>query len=830
MTSIASIADRSAIFAAIFGFCARFSVGEIWRVRPRPVSARLAAGGRLRARIALRPMRRALLGGLVVGGAVALPSSASAMTWSGAITATAVGPVSANWSNPSNWADWANGVGTISALTSSTLNFPVLSSPACTASPPTGACYASTNDVSGLNVSGISIDDGAPYQLGGNAITLAAGGITARPSTGETDQGFPSLGVPISLGAPQTWSITGGPENQQLEIGAPVTGHSDALAIGLSNQTVLGLYADDEVGPVRVTSSGTGAPSTVQLGGLGTSGSLNGTDANPVSFSGAGLLADPGTVGPLTMTGGQLEVGTSYQAGTLAVSGGATLDSTSTLSAYIPRSGTRPGTDFSQLSATGTVNLGNAQLSLGGQTIAGEVPSCPVLTPGDVDTLVTTTGSLTGTFAGVPDGTTIPIDCPAGSIRTPPTVKIDYTAHTVTATVETSDGVATATTLSPPNPASVVTNQAVTLTASVSAGSGSGSRTRLSAGSKMSVSAGSGTPAGRVEFDDNGTAIAGCSNRPLALDGTATCQTAFTAASPAALSAVFEPADSSSFYDSTSAPVNLAVGKDSTTTTLTASSSTPAAGASVIYTATVTPADAGATEPSDSVQFLDGGTAIDSCASQPLTAGPSSSVATCTLSYPAGGSHNITATYLGDGDFAISTSTPPQIVTVRPATGAAATGAPAIGAAAIGAPATGAPAIGAPATGAPAMIGAPATGAPATSPPVVAHQTSGVTASGRLGVKLTCGGSPCSGTMKLTAASKRTTRIGKRKKTTTTIMTIGSVSFSGLAGGAHRISLRLNKTGFRLLKQGGYRLIVTVVVTYKSGSTTKTIRSTITLT
>lgn len=112
---------------------------------------------------------------------------------------------------------------------------------------------------------------------------------------------------------------------------------------------------------------------------------------------------------------------------------------------------------------------------------------------------------------------------------------------------------------------------------------------------------------------------------------------------------MFEPADGSSLYDSTSAPIDLTVGTDSTTTTLTISSSMPAAGASVTYTATVTPADAGVAEPSDSVEFLDGRTAIGSCASPPLTAGPSSSVATCTLSYPAAGSHNIAATYLGDG-------------------------------------------------------------------------------------------------------------------------------------------------------------------------------------
>ena len=488
---------------------------------------------------------------------------------------------------------------------------------------------------------------GALYQISGNPVTLGAGGISAAPSASDANQGSPDFQVPVTLGASQTWSITGGSYNQQLAIAAAVTGSTHALAINLSNQTSLGLYADNEVGAVSVTSSG--APSTVELGHPNNPGSLNGTDGNPVSFSGgARLLADPGTVGPLTMAGGQIQVGEPFQAGTLAVNGGVTLDSTSSLATYIRRSGTTAGTDFSQLTATGAVDLAGANLAIGGETLVGEAYSCPVLTPGDVDTLVTTTGSLTGTFSGVPDGTTIPVDCPGASVP-PPTVRINYTANAVTATVETSGGTTTTTGLAatPPSP---VTNQAVTLTATVSADSG--------------------TPYGTVEFDNNGTAIAGCSSQRLASNGSsyaATCQTAFTAASsPEALTAVFRPADGSNLQGSTSPVDMLTVSKDSTTATLTVSSPTPAVGASVTYTATVAPQDAGAAEPSGPVEFLDGGMAIGACASQPLTLGPSSSVASCTLSYPAAGSHSITATYPGDSNFTGSTSSPPQTVTVQP--------------------------------------------------------------------------------------------------------------------------------------------------------------------
>ena len=44
---------------------------------------------------------------------------------------------------------------------------------------------------------------------------------------------------------------------------------------------------------------------------------------------------------------------------------------------------------------------------------------------------MTTTESLTGTFAGIPDGTIVPVLCPASQ----PMVRINYTENAVTATV-----------------------------------------------------------------------------------------------------------------------------------------------------------------------------------------------------------------------------------------------------------------------------------------------------------------------------------------------------------------------------------------------------------
>ena len=225
-------------------------------------------------------------------------------------------------------------------------------------------------------------------------------------------------------------------------------------------------------------------------------------------------------------------------------------------------------------------------------------------------------------------------------------MKINYTPNSATATVMTSDGMPTTTALSANPAGALTTNQSVTLTATVSADS---------------------TPTGTVEFDSNGTPITGCLNRRLASDGqsaTATCQTSFAAASNDSVTAVFRPPDGTTLQGSTDETA-LLVRKGSTTTTVSVSDPAPPVGKTLRYAATVAPDDAGAVEPSGAVQFLDEGIPIGACSNQRLSAGASSPVAYCTLSYETPGSHNITATYAGDDNFTGSTSPQPQVVTVH---------------------------------------------------------------------------------------------------------------------------------------------------------------------
>jgi hypothetical protein len=469
---------------------------------------------------------------LVALALLALPAVgfAADYTWTGA-TPT-VTPEASNWSKATNWE------GSAPSGTVGTLTFPALTNPACTTEPPSSTCYASNNDIGGLNVDALSIDDGVGYRLTGNAITLGAGGITSTATT--SNPGYASIGLPITLSAPQTWSIDGGSFGGQLGVKGNVTGTSQALALHLS--TFLNLESDIEAGPVTVTGGNVG------LGNPMSSATLNGSDGNTVSFETSGLFALNGSIGPFTIgEHSHFQLGQGYSfgagsgAGTLSA-GGAILQSNSLFSTFINQAGTTAGTDYSQLSATGPVNLNGGNLEISdGESQAGGSFSCNTLTLGDTDTLITTTGALTGTFHNVPDGTVVPIQCfGTGSA---PSARINYSAHAVTATVVSGTSTPTSTALQVSN-ASLLTGEAVT------------------------------------------------------------------------------------------------------------------------YTATVTPTTLGASSPSGSVAFFDGGQPIGSCTAQPLSLGSSFSTATCTVSYPTAGSHAISASYSGDASYEVSASSP-QTVTVQ---------------------------------------------------------------------------------------------------------------------------------------------------------------------
>jgi Invasin, domain 3/Bacterial Ig-like domain (group 3) len=200
-------------------------------------------------------------------------------------------------------------------------------------------------------------------------------------------------------------------------------------------------------------------------------------------------------------------------------------------------------------------------------------------------------------------------------------------------------------------PKAAVTNQQVILVATVTSSSSGAA------------------PSGIVSFEDAGAPIEGCTDPIPALGQqpgqsvTETCETSFAAStSPEQLAAVYTPGAGSSVAGSAGA-ATLEVGLDSTSIALDVSNPAVAVDGSATYTATVAPVDGGAVQPSGAVQFIDGGSTISSCASQPLRTVGGAATATCTVPYSTTGEHSIVASYGGDGNFSGAVS-PPQAVNV----------------------------------------------------------------------------------------------------------------------------------------------------------------------
>src|SRR2546423_890639 len=80
---------------------------------------------------------------------------------------------------------------------------------------PADACYQSFNNVSGLTVTKLSVDDASRYTIQGNALTLGTGGLVGTTTATTFRQGAPYMYTPITLGAAQTWSVDGKNVNGQ---------------------------------------------------------------------------------------------------------------------------------------------------------------------------------------------------------------------------------------------------------------------------------------------------------------------------------------------------------------------------------------------------------------------------------------------------------------------------------------------------------------------------------------------------------------------------------------------------------------------------------------
>ncbi len=167
---------------------------------------------------------------------------------------------------------------------------------------------------------------------------------------------------------------------------------------------------------------------------------------------------------------------------------------------------------------------------------------------------------------------------------------------------------------------------------------------------------------GSVAFTDNSNPLT-CS--PAVNDdatGTFTCTTTYTTPGTHAISATYNGSGSDSNYSSSSGSLSPSqtVTTGVTTTSVSTSGSPSSLNASVTFTATLTLPSGATTPPGGSYAFTDNGNAISGCGTQGLT----SLQATCATTTLTGGSHTIVATYSGDGNYASSSGSVNQTVTV----------------------------------------------------------------------------------------------------------------------------------------------------------------------
>jgi hypothetical protein len=332
--------------------------------------------------------------GLSAASASADTCSPTACTWTGA---TPLGTGADGWSVSTNW----SGATGPAAGTVGSLDFASLAG--CDGS--VDVCGQSSNDITGgvVDAGGLVFDTSrGDYTVGGNAITLEGGGVSLSGA------GEATVGLPITFGTNQTWPVDTGILNLTGAINSP----GESLAVDLTNGATFETNTDLEVpGGLTFDGAGTVSPGT----------SLNGMNGDPVTVSaGADLVADANlSTGALATAGATLTLGQTAPV-TLTANGNVGLDSSTTLREIVNSPASQ-----SEIQASGAVDVG------GTLSLSQPSGSCTSLNPGDAYTLVSASGTLTGTFSNAPEGGLVAVTCTGSEAQW---VQIDYTSSAVIAT------------------------------------------------------------------------------------------------------------------------------------------------------------------------------------------------------------------------------------------------------------------------------------------------------------------------------------------------------------------------------------------------------------
>jgi hypothetical protein len=475
--------------------------------------------------------------------------------------------------------------------------------------------------------------------LGGYAaaVNSPASLFPAAPIVSVTENGQNISGVPVTLTFIGAGTATGlGPTTTIAGTGATFSGISvnEAGADTLEAALTPGTASPNTSANLKIVVI-TVSPST--LAGA----SLN--RPYSVTFSASG-----GTTSTYTFSlTGTPPAGVTFNAGTATLSGTPTATGGFALTVKATDgngfSGSQNYTLTVNAAVTATTAVPTTTLTLG----QAPAPFTPVTGSGG-----TTPPSLTYIVSPtLPAG--LSISSSTGTITGTPTAASAATTYTVTVT-DVNGSTATATfslTVSKFTPTISVTNtvnptskygDSVTFTATVTGTSATGIV----------------QPTGTVTFKDGANALT-CTNSGGGTltqgitNSTTTCTTSALTGGTHQITATYAPgADPNYNPAGPSTPFTQTVNKFTPTIAVTNTvNPTSNFGQSVTFTATVTGVSAtGTVQPTGTVIFSDGGTALTCTNSGTLTQGTTHSTATCTISTLTGGTHSITATYVPGSD------------------------------------------------------------------------------------------------------------------------------------------------------------------------------------
>ena len=377
---------------------------------------------------------------------------------------------------------------------------------------------------------------------------------------------------------------------------------------------------------------------------------VNDTDSTPHITT---TVLPPGTVGslysyPLTQDGGtptltwtiasgSLPLGVSLGLNSGALFGTTCVAGPSSFMVKVTDSKSNSGTQGLTLQinqANTTTNVSsNANPAVYGQIISFTVSVAP-------NSPCTPTGTVTLSSDGAPIGSN---SLSSGTATF--TTSLPVGTHNITATYG-GDGNFIGSTTSAP--LVQVVNKAITTTGQISSVNPSvfGQAVTFTATVGV-VSPGAGVPTGMVNFYDGVNPIP-IGSGSVTAGGVASFTTSALAVAAHNITATYS--GDGNFVTSSSAPLMQVVNKASTTTSVGSSPNPSVFGQAVTFTATTNPVLPGAGVPTGVVNFSDNGTLIGS--SQVNAAG----VASFTTFALAAATHNITATYSGDGNFVGSAS------------------------------------------------------------------------------------------------------------------------------------------------------------------------------